>query len=279
MDIQKRQEIKHLYHDERLTQKEISYRLQISQQTVSRILKEESKKEPQKALPKKGGVVSKDLKNLSLWRYHALHFIIHPYWFFPRYQKIRQERGNVYITNHDWKYRLNEKTIEVMLRRGFDFLDQDKFEAINKAENSLNRTLYEISNSCGFEFEKEGRISIKCVKQHLARTNSSIAKGLKKDYIQVKGIDGKVWFLIDRSKGLLEHEYVHPGTMMEDSENIEGFFDDLKAHPELSLSRLNEDQRLTRTAVKELTIQIKLHLEVMSEMKDTLKAIRESLKK
>jgi DNA-binding transcriptional ArsR family regulator len=268
MAVLKSEEILRLYDDEHLTQKQISYRLGIAQQTVSYHIKKSRKNNPKKSDIGKGGMVSHHIK--SLWSYHALHFLVYPYWFFPRYHRIRTERGNQFIINREWKYKLNQDSVELRLRRGFDFLDEDKFEAIAKAEDSLNRTLYEISNSCGFQYEKEGRVSIKLVKQHLARQNSAFAKGTakaaKKDYIQVKGIDGKVWFLIDKSKGFLEHEYVHAGRMMADSERIEGFIDELRQHKDLSLLELSQRQERTDQTLHEFSQQIKLHLEVLDRI-------------
>lgn len=269
------QEILRLYDDERLTQKQIAYRLEIDQSTISRILKKLRKIHVGKGMHKKRDVVN--IHNSTLWRYHALEFTISPYYFYPRYGIIRKERGT-WFTHREWRIKLHEKNVELKLRRGFEFVHEDKLESMSMAEESLNRTLFEISNSCGFQYEKEGRISIRLNKQHLAKTNSPMAKAQKGQYMQVKGIDGKVWFLIDRSKGLPEHEYCHTGRLSEDSHTTEAFLDDLRENPHLSLSVLNQQQQFSTQAIKELTVQIKKHLEVLSQMSHTMKDMRDLFK-
>jgi len=236
----KEQEIHHLYKEEKLTQRQISQRLNMSQQNVSLILK---KTYILKNTCIKTGVVNKSQQKpgSQFWRYHALHFVITPYYFYPRYQTAR-DRGNRYINYRDWKINLHEKTVELMLRKGFDFSHVDKYESMKLAEESFNKTLFEISNKYGFEFAKEGRISIKLVKQHLANTNSPLAKSQKGTCMQIKGHDGKVWFLLDQSKGHLEHEYTHSGRLNSDVEVLERFFNEIRENEDLSLT--GYDKRL-----------------------------------
>lgn len=262
-------EIYRLYKSENLTQKEIAHRLGKTQQAISlQLLKIKRTYSLQTTCIKKGVVTPKSIqKGSKFWRFHALHFVVTPYYFFPRYARIMETRGNYSIMRGDWKIRLNEKKVEIVLRRGFDFVSDDKYESMRLAEVSLNRTLFQISNEFGFAHDKEGRIAIKLVKQHLARTNSSMAKANKGEFIQIRGIDGKIWFLMDKSKGLLEHEYVHSKRLLSDSDRIEAFLNDLRENEGLSLSGLHSDQQLSIKTMSELTVQVKLHLEVMDEIR------------
>ena len=273
---EKQAEILNLYNVENLTQKQIAERQDMTQQNVSRILKKTYIL--QKGCIKKGVVKQSRTTKTIFWRYHALHFVITPYYFYPRYQKTREERGNQFIKYREWKINLHEKSIEMILRKGYDFPHKDKYESMRLGEESFNRTLFEISNKFGFQYEKEGRVSIKLVKQHLARTNSPLAKQQKGQFMQIKGIDGKVWFLIDRSKGLAEHEYTHSGRLLSDVDRVEAFLNDLRENQDLSMSGLDSRQRITEKAIYELTVQIKLHLEVQQETLKTLKKIGDSFK-
>lgn len=220
-------EIKELYFEENFTQKQIADRLEISQQRVSQVIAEIKQKE---GTSKKVGVLTQKPEKMGskFWRFHALHFLIYPYYFFPRYHRTRSERGTHYFTHRDWKVNIHEDTIELVLRKGFDFAHVDKWEALQMAQESLNRALWELSNKLGFKYAKEGRIAVKLVKQHLANTNSPLAKSQKGQYIKIKGTDGKVWLIIDKSKGIMEHEFVHTGRELSDSETIAAVLNDLR---------------------------------------------------
>lgn len=261
-------EIYRLYKRENLTQKEIAHRLGKTQQAISKqILNIARIYRLHRGCIKRGVVTPIQLqKGPKFWRYHALHFVVTPYYFFPRYARIRETRGNYAIMRDDWKIRLHEKKVEIILRRGFDFVSDDKYSSMALAEVSLNRILFQISNEFGFSYDKEGRIAIKLVKQHLARTNSSMAKANKGEFMQIKGIDGKVFFLMDKSKGILEHEYVHSKRLLSDSDRIEAFLNDLRENEGLSLSGLHSDQVVSIKTMAALTVQIKLHLKVMDRI-------------
>jgi CTP-dependent riboflavin kinase len=274
VDNSQKEELFRLRTEENLSQKEIGYRLGITQQNVSKWLKILDRKGPQKRVSCKRGVVSSNLK--ALWRFHSLHFLIYPYYFAPRYYKMLEKRGN-YLYYRDWKISLHSDMVEFVLRRGYDFISRDKFEAIRMAQNSLNRALYELSNRFGFYYEKEGRISIKLVKSHLARTNSHIAKGLNKEYIQVKGIEGKVWFIIDKSRGILEHEYTDSKTYISDSEKIEAFFNDIRENPEFKPSFLGKLLIANTEQNRAFTLQLKKHLEVLNKIGEALDKLQKKI--
>lgn len=279
MDSAQTQEILRLYNEEHLSQKLIAYRMQMTQQNISRIIKKTQISTGNKGVCGKRGVLTPNLKAFPFWRWHKLHFIVKPYYFYPRYHQTRQERGNSAIFEGDWKINLYADEIELILRRGYDFQDRDKFEAMRKAQESLNRTLYFISKRYGFEYVKEGRITIKLCASHLARTNSGLAKARKGDYLQVKGLEGKVWFIVDKSPPSgFEHEYTSSGRFMSDSETIERFLNDLRENPGITISGLYELEARNTAALSELTIQIKKHLEVLDKISQTLDLLQKNLK-
>lgn len=265
-------EILRLYVEERLTQAQIAYRLDIPQRTISDQIKKARKNPDKFGSAKKTYALSKDLKDLRLsskghlWRFHSLEFTITPFYLFPRYERIRKERGGWFV-HKDWQVKLNEKTISMKLRRGFDFVSEDKLESIGLAEASLTRSLYYLSNQFGFEYQKEGRIAIRLDKQHLANTNSPLAKARKGQYLQVKGIDGKVWLLVDWSPGSQgEHEFIHSGRFLEDSRIITEFFQDLRENPEFKPSFLGHLLMANTKQMGEFGEQLKLHLEVLDRI-------------
>ncbi len=119
---------------------------------------------------------------------------------------------------------LYEDSIRIQSKKGTGWLDPDKFKSIQKAENDFNDFLNYAAQSYGFEFQKEGRISIKLISSELALENSKFSEKYldttKENTLIVRDIKGKVCFLIDQSKGVPEHEYIGQNTIT-NSEKIE----------------------------------------------------------
>lgn len=193
----------------------------------------------------------------SAWRLHGFQFIIRPYYFYPRYEKTRLEIGNHLIPWRQWKINLHKDTVEIYLARSADFCHNNKYEAIRKLEESLNRTIFESGNRFGFEVFKDGKANIRCVKQSYAINPSDIAKQ-QKEYLAVRGHDGKIWFIIDKSEGW-EHEYVNPQDAFIDSEKVEEYFNILR-HKEvmnpqdtmIALYQLAQGQKLLTQSMQGL---------------------------
>lgn len=160
------------------------------------------------------------------WRLHNLHFVLKPYYFYPRYHKLRTEKGNYAIQYKEWSIKLHTDTIEIQLQDWAEFSNSDKWSAIRMADESFNRTLREIQSRFGFEVWKDKKVNIKMVNHHLARNPSEIANARDGKYLFIKGHDGKIWFTIDKSKGV-EHEYQHPERALTDSEKVETYFNDI----------------------------------------------------
>ncbi len=246
-------------------------------------------------------VSMKGLKNhhiiTKLWRYHALHFVIKPYYFYPRFHKIRTELGNYSIPHRDWTIKLHPDMIEMQLKPLVDFASPDKWDSTRKAEESFNRTLRELSNKFGFHVWKEGKANIRLVNHHLSKNPSEIANARDGAYLAIKGLDGKIWFTIDKSKGA-EHEYQHPDRALTDSEIIEPHFNDLLYNNPPVLSEVwnvvaanTKNQEVFgssietyNTSINSLTEQMQLHLNVMhninkglQNMDSTVSAIKTAL--
>ena len=233
----------------------------------------------------------------KLWRYHALHFVIKPYYFYPRYHKTRKELGNYGIPYRDWTIKLHPDMVEIQLKALVDFSSPDKWGATKKAEESFNKSLIEISNKFGFHVWNEGKANIKLVNHHLARNPSEIANARDGAYLTAKAIDGKIWFSIDKSKGA-EHEYQHPDRALTDSEIVEPHLNDwLYNNPPILSEVWNITAENTKainayasipetynTSINSLTEQIQLHLNVMhninkglNDMSSTMASIRTAL--
>jgi hypothetical protein len=47
--------------------------------------------------------------------------VISPYYFYPRYHKIRKEKGNYGIYHKDWLVKLHPEMVELQLKEDIDF--------------------------------------------------------------------------------------------------------------------------------------------------------------
>ena len=187
------------------------------------------------------------LKN-SDWRFHKLHILVKPYYFYPRWHKIRTEFGNYGIPFYNWTLMIHPDMIEFRLREGIDFAHPDRFQATAKAQDDLNRAIVRASNKFGFEVFKNQKCNIRIVDQHFSNTPSDVAKASKDDYLQIKGFDGKVFFQFDKSKGPKEMEFPHPERAQSDAEIFDPFFNDIRNHPELP--EISEMWRILSASIK-----------------------------
>ena len=246
-------EILYMLSKEGLNQEQIATRRGTSKQAISEIVKRLKQKGITKNAPcpyppqvsiKSRSAEGTDIQNpapnldTKKWRFHALHFVITPYYFYPRYEKIRTEKGNWGISWREWTIKLNPGMVEVQLKPQEDFSDTDKWRAIEKAQHSLNRSLLELSERFGFEVWKEGKANIRLVNQHFAQSPSELGKA-SKGFIQVRGYDNRVWFQVDKSKGW-EHEYIHADRALMDSEKIEPYLNDMLYSQPPTMSQLSK---------------------------------------
>jgi predicted DNA-binding protein (UPF0251 family) len=257
-------EIIYLLNSEGLTQSQIAIRRGTSRQAINHIIKDLKQKDigikPCQPSPPQVNIVSTSAEGTNIqnptpnldtkkWRFHALHFVITPYYFYPRYEKIRTEKGNWGIGWREWTIKLNPGMVEIQLKPQHDFADGNKWLAIEKAQNSLNKAMFELGNRFGFEVWKEGKANIRLVNQHFAQSPSELGKA-SKGFIQVRGYDNKVYFQVDKSKGW-EHEYVHADRALMDSEKIEPYLNDMLYSQPPTMSQLSGLMgELTQTHLK-----------------------------
>lgn len=260
-----------MYYNQGLTQKDISIRLKISQQAISKSLKKSNKKKSSDlnnhmGLYKRDRVIKGGLyktpKN-KVWRIHALIFIIKPFYFFPRYHKIRLERGNYGINHGQFTIMLYEDSVRIQSKEGISWRHEDKYKAVLFAEQDFNDFLKYVSKIYGFNYEKEGRVSIKQVSGELALEGSEFSEEYrditKENTLRCKDRNGKVCFIIDQSTGKPEHEYIGKNSF-NNSEKFEHYLNDFLYNQPLTnsqiASRINDLTTVTENIIK--IIQTKL---------------------
>jgi len=262
-----------------LTPTQIAYRRGTTYQAVSKLISKLRKKGYLEGGLKKAGRVSvrtpKHIK--KMWELHALHFIIKPYYFYPRYDKIRKEKGNYGIHHREWTIMLHPDSVRIQSKEKVRFIHEDKDKAIAMTQESFNRLIYEIQNRYGFQVWKDKKANIKLVNHHLARSPSEVADSREgKENLSIKGYDGKIWLLTDKSK-LAEHEYTHPENAYDDSEKIEPYLNDMLYNKPPTISDLAiENNKIMNFVLKshaetiktqeQLSINIKEHIKLMKNV-------------
>jgi len=222
-------------HKQGLSARRIAFRLNISHTTVNNRLRALGLKTPQKfpqkfpeGTPQGGGVST--LKK-STWRLHGFQFLIRPYHLYPRYIKMLKTRGNqCYIGK--WRYMFHDNTIQVYMVKGAEVAHESKYTALELLNDDFETTLNKAAQWYGFEYMKERQVNIKLCKYHIGVAPSDVGKSTK-DKILVHGKDGRVWFVIDKSKGVHEHEYTHTDKALDDSEVMEPWLNDRRQYPDL----------------------------------------------
>lgn len=167
----------------------------------------------------------------KFWRLHNLHFVCNPYYFTPKYHRVIEDLGNEGVYYRKWLLKFHKDMVELQLRSDRDFRAGDKWACLRKMREDLHKTLFEVGNKYGFRVFKEGKCNVRLVNQHLALTNSELSQEYEENHLLIRDSrDGKVYFEIDNSLGMREHEYRHPVKAVQDSEVFEPFFNSLRHH-------------------------------------------------
>ncbi len=263
-----------------LTPKDIAYRRGTTPQAVYKLMGKLRKKGYLEGGCRKRGRVSiRTPKNIKkMWELHALHFIIKPYYFYPRYDEIRKKIGNYGIRYREWTIMLHPDSVRIQSREKIRFIHEDKDQAIAMAQESFNRLLYDIQNRYGFEVWKDKKANIRNVNGELARSPSEVGEAMKGKFIQIRGHDGKVCFKVDKSK-LAEHEYPHPENYYDDSEVIEPYIQDWLYKKPLKNSQLQEENskimKFVLESQKGFAQEINMHKEQLRQMVKVTKGLKE----
>lgn len=186
--------------------------------------------------PKKKKLIS--TKIVPDFRWHNHHFVIEPYSVSKKFQRILSERGNFAIRLNGWVFKLHTKLIEMQLQSGRDFRSPSLDKVLRLGEEDFMRVLSKASSQWGFNVWKNGKCNIRLVNQHMAVTPSDVAGALEGQRIMVRGRDGRVWFEIDESLNMDEHEFTHPKDASIDARKIEPYLNDWRDNKPFKNSEL-----------------------------------------
>lgn len=252
------------------SQKEIALTRGVNKSSVSRTVAKLRKKGIWKggATERRRGVQLACAPPSDFFRYHGLHFVIKPNYKTSKYDKVIKTRGNSAIKYGDWNIYLHSNSIQMRSRPGADFRDKDIYGAVREMQDSFNKELARASKDIGFKYDKERNVAIKQVRGELAHIEDGVAKNLSNG-IQIRGKDGKIWFLVDLSKGL-EYEYHHPETHIDNAETVEPYFNDFKDNSPPTNSKLQHYMmahiRMTTRVNKDLSALIQSLNNVISTL-------------
>jgi len=192
------------------------------------------------------------------------------------------------ITIKKYKIWLCKKSIIVYAPKSKSYFTNTAKESKLQAIADLKYILNKLEGFLKVSMQINGKYVFKVSRQHYAKINDELAEhyNRNKNKLAIEGYDGQ-WFLIDNSFNLNEAECVHPAKAQEDmDEVIHPFLNQLretKLMPNQIIGNFNNINntldRFSNEAVNPLTAQIKLHLDVMHEIKDGIKLWNQNLEK
>lgn len=233
------QEIYNLYYIDCQSVKEIAKSRQISVQAVY------------KTLRKIGGCASNNHRGFKIpmyqffkpptypikryWRLHGCEFNIHILWKSDFYEKRQREKGNLYYLDGQ-TIRLYRNSIEVYQGKDkeLSFIGETIEEVSSQEVEYFNALFKEIEKKLQIIIVKGENTRIKMVKSgHYAEVNNELAKeyNSKRQKIQIRAKDNKIWFEIDHSFNMDEAEFKHPETSKEDAEKLNRYWQDIREKP------------------------------------------------
>jgi len=161
-------------------------------------------------------------------RFHGLEFNIKILFKDDRYKQIKEKTNFLDVDGNT--IRLFKDAIEVYVNHSFY---ADSVEESRKIGfDYCNRLFEKLESRLKIIISKPEAQNIKLVKHHFAEVNNEFSKELndKKEKLQIRGDDGKVWLLVDNSMNLNELETIHPELAEKDMQIIKRFFDDVRKH-------------------------------------------------
>lgn len=221
------------------------------------------------------------------YRLHNLHFIIRPYYFYPKYKNVERGFG---IPFKRWTVTFNKHNIELQLKKKQSFDSIDINECRRLAHSELNVTLIRLGMKYGFEVFKDGKCNIELVNHHFAEVRNGIAVKLKGKKLKISE-DGEVWAVADQSIGVPEFETVDPLLATDDMKKLEGHYNAMRVEGSPNVTDLSKIAKQTLQAVQynakninqnALTMgkyakQVELHLTVLTKMGTALDSINRKL--
>lgn len=226
----------HCKMTELLTGKQIGKRLNMSERQVKRLWKNycDRKKCPHtphgdilggstmSPLYKEGDILggqtlgSDTLAEKSV-RLHAQMFRIEILSKDFRYEALRVKSNEQNIRGH--KVLLHEKCVVIYPKDDAEFKGKDVDEALGAAASYWDGVIKTVQDRLWVSLLKDGAQNVRVVTRHVAHENHPFANHFFKtgcDY-RLVAQDGKLRWVVDRSKGFPELEAVHPKSSVDDS--------------------------------------------------------------
>lgn len=146
-------------------------------------------------------------------RLHAIQIKLTPYSFGTYYLKFLGQSFNKGTS----LIKIWKDAIELYIYS--EFLGNTEEEAELKAFNFIYKEIKYIEDTFKLKIIKKDKQNIKIVNSHYAHVNNGIARQYNKEDLTLKvvGNDGKVWLIVDKSKGLDELECIHSNLADKDS--------------------------------------------------------------
>jgi DNA-binding CsgD family transcriptional regulator len=272
----KQSEVLYLLTKEFLTPKQISIRRKTKIRTVQAIIKklkdlgvinnafkEVRFIEPTDALSKKNNLI----------RLHGEEWNIIILYKDERYKQLLEKSNFLDVDGNT--IRLSRDSVEVY--SGKSFYADEVSKVTFKAFDYWTNFFVKLGNQLNIILLKSKVQNIKRVNAHYSEVGNELSKEAndKGEKIRIyTRDDGKLWFTIDNSFNLHEAECLHPKTSKDDMELVHGAFNDIRAG---EWEKMKYSLDIFMNIQKDYAEQIRLHLEVMQQMKETLKKIEERL--
>jgi len=193
-------------------------------------------------------------------RFHALEFNIKILFKDYRYKKTFTKSNMLDIDGNT--IRLYRDALEVYINTSFygDSVEEARKNGFIYCEHLFKK----IESRLNIIIKKPDHANIKLVKQHFAEVNNEFAKDLnsKKEKLQIRGDDNKVYALVDNSHNLNEFECVHPEFAEDDMKIIKPFFDELRKNPTTTTELMNfivillKNQNNMANNIKEMALSV-----------------------
>lgn len=189
-----------------------------------------------------------------------------------------RQHGKLYAQSFKFKgyqMRFTEKSIIIWQPKELSWFAQKAPQARAKAVMEFrDKVLKGLEALIGRSFTYNGQYRLKIASNHYSLVENELAKqyNTTKKQLFVADQTGQ-WLIIDNSFNLNELETVHPVTAVTDNIKVQNFFNSLKQEPFTAY-----DFKEMYNVSKEYMENLKLHLSVMREMKDTMKEMRDTIK-
>jgi len=145
-----------------------------------------------------------------------------------QYKSINQ---GISISVDDYLCWLCKDSIVVHFPSYKDSWGADCTESKAIAVNDFLGVVKKLETMLGLDLSKGGKYEYRTSKQHFAKVRDQLAKDYndRGEKLQVRGNDGKVWLLADKSLKVDELEFVHKDTAIKDGDKVViPFMNDLK---------------------------------------------------